>query len=138
MISEELMPALQGIIPAWVVTTSDENVPNCTCVSQVYPVDEHHVALSNQFFSKTFRNLQTNPHAIAQVIHPADNGMWLLEIEHVRIESDGPLFDEMDMQLAAIASMSNMEDVFKLQSAYVFKVHSVTQLSEAQHPAATL
>ena len=99
MISEELMPALQGIIPAWVVTTSDENVPNCTCVSQVYPVDEHHVALSNQFFSKTFRNLQTNPHAVVQVIHPADSVMWLLEIEHVRIESDGPLFDEMECNL---------------------------------------
>ena len=98
MISEELMPALQGIVPAWIVTTSDDNVPNCTCISQVYPVDENHVALSNQFFSKTFRNLQSNPHAVVQVIHPADIGMWLLEIEHVRTESDGPLFDEMDMR----------------------------------------
>ena len=54
MITEELMPALQGIVPAWVVTTSAENVPNCTCVSQVYPVDENHVALSNQFFPRPF------------------------------------------------------------------------------------
>jgi hypothetical protein len=135
MITEELMPALQGIVPAWVVTTSAENVPNCTCVSQVYPVDETHVALSNQFFSKTFRNLGNNPRAMVQVIHPQDNCMWLLETEHVRTETDGPLFDDMDMQLAAIASMSNMQDVFKLQSAYVLKVHSVTQLSEAQIPA---
>jgi len=72
------------------------------------------------------------------VIHPADNCMWVLEIEHVRTETEGALFDEMDMQLAAIASMSNMEDVFKLQSAYVFKVHSVSHLTEAQHTAQSL
>ena len=138
MITEDLIPALQGIVPAWIVTTSDENIPNCTCVSQVYPVDETHVAISNQFFSKTFRNLQNNKHAVVQVIHPADNRMWVLEIEHVRTETEGALFDEMDMQLAAIASMSNMEDVFKLQSAYVFKVHSVSHLTEAQHTAQSL
>ena len=56
----------------------------------------------------------------------------------MRTETEGALFDEMDMQLAAIASMSNMEDVFKLQSAYVFKVHSVSHLTEAQHTAQSL
>lgn len=135
MITEELMPALQGIVPATIVTTSEENVPNCTIVSQVYPVDKEHVAISNQFFSKTFRNLQTNKRAVVQVIHPIDVCMWLLEIEHVRTETEGPLFDEMDMQLAAIASMSGAEDIFKLQSAYVFKVHSASRLDNAQHPA---
>lgn len=125
MITEELLPLLQGACPAWVLTTSADNVPNCTSVSQVYPVDDEHVAISNQFFSKTFRNLADNPQACIQLLDPADFSPWLLEVVHVRTETEGELFEQMEMQLAAIASMSGMANVFKLKSAYVFKVLSV-------------
>lgn len=125
MITPELLPLLQGAIPAWIVTASGDNVPNCTSVSQVYPVDDEHVAISNQFFSKTFRNIAENPQACIQLMNPTNLEPWLLEVVHVRTEAEGPLFDEMEMQLAAIASASGMAEVFKLKSAYVFKVLSV-------------
>jgi hypothetical protein len=37
---EEIMPALQGVIPAIVATSSVDHIPNVTYISQVYYVDE--------------------------------------------------------------------------------------------------
>ena len=41
----------------------------------------------------------------------------------------------MEMQLEAIASMTGMQDIFKLEAAYVFRVLSVKKGTEAQRPA---
>lgn len=134
MITEDLLPLLQGACPAWFVTASADNVPNCTSVSQVYPVDEEHVAISNQFFSKTFRNIAENPQACIQLLNPMDLSTWILEVVHAHTEVEGELFEQMEMQLAAIASTSGMADVFKLKSAYVFKVLSIRHHKEYQAP----
>lgn len=132
-ITEELTPCLQGAIPSQIVTVSEHNMPNVTLISQVYPVDDEHVAISNQFFSKTFQNLQKTRKAVVQVIDPRDLSLWLLDLEMDRIEEEGPLFDEMEMQLEAIASMTGMQGVFKLKSAYVFKVLNYKHLLEAMN-----
>jgi hypothetical protein len=134
-IPDQLLPSLQGVIPSQIVTVNEDNIPNVTIISQVYPVDEEHVAISNQFFSKTFQNLQNTKKATVQVLDPENLDMSILEIELVRIESEGELFDQMSMQLDAIASMTGMQDIFKLQSAYIFKVLNVTVLTEAQLPS---
>lgn len=39
------------------VTCSKEGIPNATIVSQVYQVDSDHLAISNQFFGKTHKNV---------------------------------------------------------------------------------
>ena len=44
-------------------------------------------------------------------------------------ETDGDLFDEMDMKLEAIASMTGMSGIFKLMGADVYKVISLNQLA---------
>ena len=54
--------------------------------------------------------------------------MYGLEIEFVRSETDGDLFDDMDMKLQAIASMSGMEDVFELKAADIYKVHKIMNI----------
>ena len=54
--------------------------------------------------------------------------MYGLEIEFVRSETDGELFEDMDMKLQAIASMSGMEDVFELKAADIYKVHSISDI----------
>ena len=52
--------------------------------------------------------------------------MYNLELEYCRTEIDGDLFDEMDMKLEAIASMSGMSGIFELQGADIYKVNSIT------------
>jgi hypothetical protein len=55
----EIRPVLDNGIPAIMVTCSADGVPNTTVISQVYYVDDAHVALSFQFFSKTIRNVRS-------------------------------------------------------------------------------
>lgn len=131
MLPEEILPCLHGVVPSFIGTDDGDGLPNMTIISQVHYVDSEHVAISNQFFSKTSRNLEANPSAVIQVVDPADCSLWILEVEFVRRETEGPLFDEMSMELEAIASMSGMQDLFALQTADVCRVLSVYKQTEA-------
>jgi predicted pyridoxine 5'-phosphate oxidase superfamily flavin-nucleotide-binding protein len=134
MITDAMLPAFQGVVPSHVTTCSADGAPNVTAISQVHYVDATHVALSNQFFSKTRRNLDENPYAFVQLIHPDTGAMWFLELRFLRSEAQGPLFEAMEMQLDAIASLQGMQGVFKLQSADVYEVVSVREAVEASLP----
>jgi hypothetical protein len=133
-ITDEVRPALQGIVPSTLVTCSREGMPNINYISQVYYVDDEHVALSNQFFSKSIRNIDENPQATVSVVHPDDLFMWRIELHFIRRETEGELFDQMSLQLEAIASMTGMEDVFRLQSAYIFKVLHLEKIKAEEEP----
>jgi hypothetical protein len=125
MITDEMKPAMQGIIPSTLVTCSKDGIPNTTVISQVFYVDELHVALSFQFFSKTIRNVRENPNASVAIFNPSDFTNFSLDIEYIRSETDGPVFEQMDMQLEAIASMTGMAGIFKLKAADIYRVKSV-------------
>ncbi len=129
MMTGDIKPSLQGVIPAVLYTSSLSGVPNAAVVSQVYWVDEDHVALSFQFFSKTIKNIRENPFAYVVVMDPARGWFWNLEIQFLRSEESGAVFDEMDMQLEAIASASGMTGVFKLKAADIYRVLSVRKVS---------
>ena len=129
MIKEEHLPAMQGLIPACVTTCSAAGEPNATVVSQVWYVDEEHVALSHQFFNKTRRNISENPKAAVMIISPENGSAYDLTISYERTETEGALFDEMDMQLEAIASMTGMSGIFKLLGADIYKVESIVQVA---------
>ena len=88
-------------------------------------MNEEQVALSFQFFNKTKKNISENPHAFATIVNPGNMAMYNMELEFDHSESEGDLFDEMDMKLEAIASMSGMSGIFQLKAADVYKVHSV-------------
>ncbi|MEC8596628.1 MAG: pyridoxamine 5'-phosphate oxidase family protein [SAR324 cluster bacterium] len=128
MITEQHLPAMQGLIPACVTTCSAAGEPNTTVISQVWYVDEDHVALSHQFFNKTRRNIAENPHAVVMILSPENGATFDLSITYARTETEGPLFDEMDMKLEAIASMTGMSGVFKLLGADIYKVDSIEQV----------
>jgi uncharacterized protein len=135
MLPDAIRASLNGVVPSQMATVSKDGWPNQTIISQVFYVDPEHVAISHQFFSKSSKNIAENPRAHVQVMDPADCAPWFLELEFARIETSGDLFENMEMQLEAIASMTGMSDIFKLQAAYVFRVLSVRKGSETQRSA---
>ena len=120
-----LRPVLDNGIPAVIVTCSTAGVPNATIISQVYYVDESHVALSFQFFNKTIRNVRENPRAAVMLADVAAAANWVLALEFERSEKEGPIFEAMDIHIEAIASATGMSGIFKLQAADVYRVRSV-------------
>lgn len=136
ILPDEIKAAMQGVIPSHVVTCSHDGTPNASAISQVYYVDADHVALSHQFFNKTKRNLEENPRAMAWVISPETFEAWDLDLEFVRSDTSGPIFDIMEMQLEAIASMVGMKGIFKLQAADVFRVIAVSKAVGERIPLA--
>lgn len=135
MLPEAIRSSLNGVVPSQMATVSKDGWPNQTIISQVFYVDANHVAISHQFFSKSSKNLAENPRAHVQVMDPADMTPWFLKVEFDHSETSGDLFEQMEMQLEAIASMTGMQDIFKLEAAYVFRVLSVKKGTEAQRPA---
>ena len=121
----EIRPVLENGVPAIMVTCSADGIPNVTVISQVYYVDEHHAALSFQFFSKTIRNVRENPRAYVSVSDIAGQVEWVLQLAFERSETSGAVFDAMDMQIEAIATATGMSGIFKLRAADIYRVLSV-------------
>ncbi|MEQ9324845.1 MAG: GAF domain-containing protein, partial [Polyangiaceae bacterium] len=118
----------QGVIPAAIATASADGVPNVTYLSQVFRVDDEHVALSCQFFNKTQRNIAENPCACIQLYDPVTFEAYRLTLRFERSETSGPLFDVMAMRIQVIASHTGMAGVFALRSADVYVIESCERL----------
>jgi adenylate cyclase len=118
----DIQSCFEGIIPATIATASVDGVPNITHLSRVHLVDDEHVALSNQFFSKTTRNLAENPRASVEVIDPHTYDRYRMVLVYERTERRGPLFDRLRRDIDAIAALTGMQDVFKLRSADIYRV----------------
>ena len=129
MITEDMKGAMQGVVPSGLVTCSKDGIPNTTYISQVYYVDDNHVALSHQFFNKSIRNIRENPQACVSIISPEDGSMWRLGLRFTHSEFEGELFELMSAQLEAIASMTGMENVFRLKSCEIFEVLRAEQIT---------
>jgi len=127
----DIRAVMDNGIPAVVVTCSVDGIPNATIISHVHYVDESHVALSFQFFNKTIRNVRENPHACVSLNDITSNTQWMLDVQYDHSEAEGPIFDEMDMRIEAIASASGMAGIFKLRAADVYRVKSFKSLNKA-------
>ena len=128
-ITEHIRAAMQGVIPSMIVTVSKEGVPNIAYISQVFYVDDQHVALSHQFFNKSIRNLHENPQVCANIVNPDSCKTWKLNLAFSHSETEGQIFESMRAQLEAIASMMGMEDVFSLKAAEIFKILSIDNIN---------
>jgi hypothetical protein len=127
---EAIRPVLDNGLPAIIVTCSGEGVPNATIISDVYYVDPTHVALSFQFFNKTIRNVRENPRAALAVNDLMGRTVWRLDLAFERSETEGPIFDAMEMRIEAIASATGMAGIFKLMAADIYRVLSVRRMSQ--------
>ncbi|HXV64493.1 MAG TPA: GAF domain-containing protein [Vicinamibacteria bacterium] len=137
---EAIRECLDGAIPSAVATCASDGTPNVTFVSQVHYVDCSHVALSFQFFSKTRDNVLANRRAVALVNHPVTAAKYRLELEYLRTETEGPLFENMKAKLAGIASHTGMAGIFRLRGSDVYRVLDISSvrgkilsLPEPQH-----
>jgi predicted pyridoxine 5'-phosphate oxidase superfamily flavin-nucleotide-binding protein len=122
----------EGIIPAVIATASGDGTPNVTHLSRVHLVDDEHVALSNQFFSKTVRNLTENPHACLLLIDPIAWDEYRLVLRYERTERRGPVFDRLHRDVEAIAALTGMQGIFKLKSADVYRVVELDRVTPAR------
>ena len=127
-----------GVIPAVLGTCADDGTPNATWLSQVFLLDDRHIALSCQFFRKTRANLEANPRAQLLLVAPNSILQWRLDLRFLRSETQGRTFEAMKSRIEAIASVTRMEAVFALSSADVFEVDSITPIDVEQMTSRSL
>jgi adenylate cyclase len=125
----EVRPCLEGVIPAIMATCAADGTPNVAYISQVFYVDEQHVALSFQFFNKTRQNLMANPRSTVLLLHPLTARFYRLHLRYRRTEESGAVFESMKAQLASIASHSGMSGVFRLLGSDIHEVIEVERVS---------
>jgi adenylate cyclase len=111
-----------GAIPPVIATCASDGTPHVTYLSQLTLVDDDHVALSNQFWSRTTANLQDNPRASVLVSDSQTYETFRLAVCFERRDTDGPVFEQLRVSIDAIAKMMGMEGVFSLRSADVYQV----------------
>ena len=68
------------------------------------------------------RNIRENPKAFVKIVHPETGEEWSMDVEYDYSETESPLFEAMDMQLEAIASLQGMEDIFTLHAADIYRI----------------
>jgi len=129
----DIAACFEGIIPAEIATASADGIPNVTHLSRVHMLDDDRVVLSNQFFSKTTRNLAENPVACVVVIDPTTYNSYRLLLQYERTERRGPLFERLRRDIDAIAALTGMEGVFKLRSADVYRVVELEHVRAKVH-----
>ena len=124
----DIHQCFEGAVPAVVATSSAGGTPNVTYLSRVRMVDDHRVALSNQFFSKTARNLAENPRANLLLIDPVTYDEYRLALAYERTERRGPVFERLRTDVDTLAALSGMEDVFRLRAADIYRVVSLERV----------
>ncbi len=122
---DEIREVMDNGVPVVLATCSRDGVPNVSIVSQVYYVDPERVAVSFQFFNKTIRNVRENPHAQVVLNDLSGGRYWTLDLDYDRSETQGPIFDAMNLQIEAIATATGMTGIFKLRAADIYQVRNV-------------
>jgi len=130
LLPEEIRAVMDNGVPVVLATCSADGVPNVSVVSEVYWVDAGRVALSFQFFSKTIRNVRENPRAQLILNDHSAGRRWVLDLAYDHSETEGPVFDAMEMQIEAIASVTGMSGIFKLHAADIYRVLAVERVTQ--------
>jgi adenylate cyclase len=128
----DLRDCFEGAIPAVIATAAGDGTPNVTYLSRVQLVDDERVALSNQFFSKTARNLAENPRASVLLIEPTTYRQFRLTLRYERTERRGPVFVRLRDDVEALAELVGMQGVFKLRAADIYRVVDIERLLAAR------
>jgi adenylate cyclase len=125
---DDLERCFEGTIPAVLATCSASGVPNISYLSRARRVDDERIALSNQFMSKTARNLMENPHASLLLMDVVSHDEFRLQLVYERTERRGKVFDRLREDVDVLAALSGMQGVFRLRAADVFRVVEIQQV----------
>jgi adenylate cyclase len=125
---EDLARCFEGAVPVVLVTVSAAGVPNVTYLSKAHVIDGERIALSNQFLSKSARNLAEVPRGSLLLIEPSTFDEYRLDIAYERTERRGRVFDDLKAEVDAIAAYIGMQDVFRLRSADVYRVTRIRRV----------
>ncbi|MEZ5238258.1 MAG: pyridoxamine 5'-phosphate oxidase family protein [Microthrixaceae bacterium] len=117
-----------GAIPAVLGTASADGVPNVTFLSRALRVDEERIALSNQFMSKTARNIAVSPRASLLLLDPLTHDEFRLSLVYERTDRRGPVFDRLRDDIEALAALEGMQDVYRLRAADIYRVLEIEQM----------
>ena len=131
----DLAACCEGAIPAVIATASADGVPNVTYLSKVRAVDHERVALSNQFFSKTARNLVENPLASILLIDPRSYDQYRLSLQYERTDRRGPVFDRLRVDVDVAAALEGMQDVYRLRAVDIYRVIDIEPVPSGAPPA---
>jgi hypothetical protein len=104
----DLELCFEGVIPAVIATAAADGIPNVTYLSKVRMVDDERIALSNQFLSKTSRNLAENPPGSILLIHPLTYDQYRLTLVYERTERRGDVFERLSEDVDAVAALQGM------------------------------
>jgi hypothetical protein len=124
---EQLREVLAENIPPALVTRSPDGIPNVMNLSKLQVLDADHLVASCQFPNKTKRNLRQTPRACL-LVTAVSRRAWRLDVVLEAEHTQGPLYERMADELAAIASWMGMESVFRLHSADVYRVLSISEV----------
>jgi predicted pyridoxine 5'-phosphate oxidase superfamily flavin-nucleotide-binding protein len=127
---DDLRPACEGVVPPVLATADANGIPNVTYLSCAHVVDGDRIALSNQFFSKTARNIMENPRASLLLIDPRDYGEYRVTLRYERTDRHGPAFEALRRDVDTVAALQGMQDVFRLRAADVYRVVRIEHLRE--------
>lgn len=127
----DLAACFEGVIPSIIATTAADGTPNISYLSHVARVDEGHVALSNQFFSKTAANLRANPRAALLVVDALSGLQFQLDVTYLDTVTEGPLFDRMAADLRATSDQLGMATVMRLRGVDIHRVDAIRAVRSA-------
>ena len=125
---EDLRPCCEGVVPPVLATADAQGVPNVTYLSCAHIVDDQRIALSNQFFSKTARNVMENPRASLLLIDPRDYGEYRVTLQYERTDRHGPAFEALRRDVDTVAALQGMQDVFRLRVADVYRITHIERV----------
>ncbi len=122
-----------GAVPGVLATAGSGGMPNITYLTRAHRVGSDRIALSNQFMSKTARNIAANPRASLLLLDPVTYEEFRLSLVYERTERRGHVFEELRTDVDAIAALEGMQDVFRLRAADIFRVVDIVRVPP--HPS---
>jgi len=127
----DLQACFEGVIPSIVATAGADGTPNISYLSQVVRVDDEHIALSNQFFSKTATNIRENPHAAVLIVDAQTGEQYRLAVTFVETRTTGPTFENVKAHIEATAAQEGMAGIFRLFGVDIYHVREIVHISSA-------